>query len=66
MENDFKKEARKQYFHYFRIWFIILGVAAVLALVATVARALKGEVQRQNNEADEQRVFDYAEVLTED
>lgn len=66
MENDFKREARKQYFHYFRIWFIILGVAALIALLITFVRHLTDKVQRQNYEADTQRVFDYAEVLTDE
>lgn len=66
MENDIKKEARKQYFHYFRIWFIILGVTAVLALLVTAAGIFSNKAQRQNHEAETQRVFDYAEVLTDE
>jgi len=65
MENDFKKEARKQYFHYFRIWFIIMGVTAVIAVVVTAAGLLSEKVHRENDEADTRRVFDYAEVLTD-
>lgn len=66
MENDIKREARKQYFHYFRIWFIILGVTAVLALLVTAAGIFSNKVQRQNHEAETQRVFDYAEALSDE
>ena len=33
MNEEIKKEARKQYFHYFRVWFILVGIL----LVATIA-----------------------------
>lgn len=53
----------KQYFSYFKIPFIILGVLAVVTLVGTL---VKGQDQyiRKNSEAPEQRVYDYADVLS--
>ena len=38
MENDIKKEARRQYLHFFRIWFIVLGVLFVVAILADKKR----------------------------
>lgn len=32
MEEDFKKEARKQYLHYFRFWFIGIGILAAACI----------------------------------
>jgi uncharacterized membrane protein YgcG len=64
MEYDVNKEARKQYFGYFRIWFIILAVTAVLALFVTGIRMLIGSGVRKNYEG-EGRVFDNADVLTD-
>lgn len=67
MEKEFKREARKQYFHYFRVWFIILGVLAVLGVVAIVKHAMEPAVTgRGNNEAPVERVYDYADVLTDE
>lgn len=64
MEYDFKREARKQYIHYFRIWFIAVAVLAVICAVLGVMRLLKGN-GRTNHEAPAERVYDYADVLTE-
>lgn len=66
MENDFKKEARKQFFKYFRVLFIILVITAVLAILALVSKLFKSPVTRENSSADEERVFDSAEVLTDE
>ncbi len=59
METDFKKEARKQYLHYFRIWFLIIGVLAILCIVLRFTKFM-------NQEAPAERVYDYADVLTEE
>lgn len=66
MENEFKREARKQYLHFFRFWFVILGVLAVAAAVTGVARHMAGpEGARRNTQAPAERVYDYADVLTD-
>lgn len=58
----------KQYFKYFRIWFILFGVCALVTLVVGLCHILKSEetVERGNNQAPAERVYDYAEVLTEE
>ena len=59
METDFKKEARKQYLHYFRIWFLIIGLLAILCIVLRF-------IKSGNHEAPAERVYDYADVLTDE
>lgn len=53
----------KQYFSYFKIWFIILGVLAVLAGGAAIVKSSIND--RSNYRAPEERVYDYADVLTD-
>ncbi len=59
METDWKKEAGKQYLRYFRIWFLAVGIFAVICIVF-------GLTKKENQEAPAERVYDYAEVLTEE
>lgn len=67
MENDFKKEARKQYLHFFRIWFIIVGILLVVTILVTIARVFTGSsMERGNVQAPAERVYDYADVLTDE
>lgn len=67
MENDFKKEAQKQYLHFFRIWFIIVGILLLVTIVAAVGRALtRNSMVRTNSQAPAERVYDFAEVLTDE
>lgn len=63
---DVKKLARQQYLKYFRIWFILLGVLAVIAAVLFVGGLFSSNksMERNNSKAPEERVYDYAEVLT--
>lgn len=65
MENDIKKEARRQYLHYFRFWFIGIGILALLCIVMAIVSRARKEVPRTNNEAPAERVYDYADVLTD-
>lgn len=65
MEEDFKKEARRQYLHYFRFWFIAIGVLAVACLVMAFVNRARSDMPRTNKEAPSERVFDYADVLTD-
>lgn len=68
MEQDFRIQARKQYLNYFKIWFIVIAVLMVITLCVAVPKLLKrGEnVVRNNAQAPAERVYDYAEQLTEE
>lgn len=65
MEDDFRKEAGRQYLHYFRFWFIGIGILAVLCIVLGLLNRNREEVPRTNNAAPAERVYDYADVLTD-
>ena len=58
----------KQYFNYFKIFFIILAVMLVITgVVALIRYVPKTEGEgRQNSECSTERVYDYADVLTAD
>lgn len=58
----------KQYIKYFRVGFILLGVCAVITLVVGVAQLFKKEpiIERGNTHAPIERVYDYADVLTDE
>ena len=66
-DKEVKIEARKQYLKYFRIWFILAGVLLVIAILVSGARMLSREErgERRNTSAPGERVYDYAQVLTE-
>lgn len=65
---DIKVEARRQYLSFFKIWFIIIGVLALVAGVFAVVRMQTEEIHygRTNLETGHERVFDEANVLSED
>jgi len=66
MDKDISVEAKKQYLRYFRIWFIVIGIMAVIFAVLSVPKLLgKGGGVRQNGSAPAERVYDYADVLTD-
>lgn len=65
MENDYKKEAVRQYLRYFRFWFLaVVLLGAVWAAAAALAPGEK-EIPRTNGAAPAERVYDYADVLTD-
>ncbi len=64
MEYDVKKEARSQYFGYFKFWFIIAGILLVVAIFFAIKNGGQESVPRTNHSAPAQRVYDYADVLT--
>ncbi len=53
----------KKYFSYFKILFIAMGILFVVMVVITAANNTE-EYTRRNDEAPEQRVYDYAGVLS--
>ena len=66
MEKDIKKEALRQYFKYFKIWFIIAGILAVITIGAAVVHALTPKTVRGNSQEPAERVYDYADMLTDE
>ena len=54
--------ARRQYLHFFRFWFIAIGI---LALACVIMKIAQKDVPRANHEAPAERVYDYADVLTD-
>ena len=67
MSDDYKKEAIRQYLHHFRIWFILVGIMAVVTVGAGVIHfaGSSDEQQRTNTSAPEERVYDRADILTD-
>lgn len=64
MDKEIKREALKQYLHYFRFWFIGAGAALLLFLAAFAMRWVNTSAPRGNQNAPAERVYDYAEVLS--
>lgn len=58
----------REYFRYFRFWFLALGIVIALWIAVFAGkRMLSEETERTNTECvTEERVFDYADVLTEE
>ena len=52
MEKDIKKEALRQYLKYFKVWFIIAGVLAVITIGAAVVHLLTPKTVRLIDEED--------------
>ena len=65
MEQDIKKEARRQYIKYFRVWFIVIGILLLIWLVGLGLRFMAGSSVRKNMQAPTERVYDLADVLTD-
>ena len=66
MEKDIKREALRQYLKYFKVWFIIAGILAVITIGAAIVHALTPKTVRGNSQDPTERVFDYADVLTDE
>lgn len=66
MEGDIKREARKQYLHYFRPWFIAIGVLLAACAVLRIGGIIaEGRNVRSNHNAPDERVYDFADVMTD-
>ncbi|MCM1090866.1 MAG: TPM domain-containing protein [Butyrivibrio sp.] len=65
MDKEIKREALRQYLNYFKVWFIITGIVLVLTIGAVIARVMADNRPRGNAEAPAERVYDYADVLTD-
>lgn len=66
MNKEIWKEARKQYFKYFGIWFLILGILLAVWLAFVVYKGMIKAPERGNLKAPAERVYDYADVLTDE
>ncbi|MCM1569785.1 MAG: TPM domain-containing protein [Roseburia sp.] len=67
MDKEIKREAARQYFRYFRVWFIIAGVLLTVWMIFMVGRLLNQKNHISGNDsAPQERVYDYAQVLTEE
>ena len=68
MDYNHKVEERKLYFHYFRVWMILAALAVIIFGVMKFMHKDKPEVvlpERNNSEAPAQRVYDFADVLSD-
>lgn len=65
MSEDIKKEAFRQYLKYFRFWFIITGIIVLFTVGFFSVKLMLSYRPRGNSEAPEERVYDYADVLTD-
>ena len=66
MEKDIKREALRKFSPHFNIWFIIAGILAVITIGAAVVHALTPKPVRGNSQEPTERVYDYADMLTEE
>ena len=65
MGEDLKKEARRQYIRYFRVWFVIIGILVLVNMGLWIYRTVLDRQTRANQEAPVERVYDYGDMLTE-
>ncbi len=66
MGDNIKKVAVKQYFKYFRIWFVFLGIVVIVFAFFVIRNNMVATYTRANNQAPEERVYDKADVLTDE
>lgn len=63
MNQEIKSLARKQYLKYFMGWFIVAGILLVVTIGVFVVKG--GSKERNNSKASTDRVYDYADALTD-
>lgn len=64
MQHDYRKEAVLQYLKHFRVWFIIIGVLLMVLVAERTIVTMRNNRPRSNTSAPQERVYDYANVLT--
>ncbi len=62
MDKELKREALRQYIRFFRVWFVAAGLFAAVGIGLAVSRNVR---PRGNEGAPAERVYDYADVLTD-
>ncbi len=65
-DREIKREARRQYFKYFRFWMIGAAAVLVIGIFVNAARLVANNRPRGNPEAPKERVYDNADVLTDE
>lgn len=65
MDKELRTKAWKQYLHYFWIWFFILIVLLVIFGGIIIKKRSAGRLERGNQAAPIERVYDFADVLTD-
>ena len=66
MAGNIRAAARRQFFRYFKGWIIAAAVLlAIWGILAVIKMASGGSSERNNPDAPSQRVYDYADVLTD-
>ena len=71
MDKEVRSEALRQYFRYFRVWFILVAIAIVVVGIGFGVRMLQNMGKRltvsgNDERVTKERVFDLAEVLTDE
>ncbi len=66
MRDDYKKEAIRQYLRHFRIWFILVGIMAAVTAGVGIIHFAGGSGERSNTSAPRERVYDNADILTDE
>lgn len=64
MNQELKALERKQYFKYFTVWFIVTGTIVAACILIMAVKAIGS--RRANDSAPSERVYDMADVLTEE
>lgn len=64
--NDYRKEAVKQFLKYFVIWFLGVVLTIFLTIVLGIIHLLTPKAVRTNTSAPLERVYDYADILTDE
>ncbi|MDE6701062.1 MAG: TPM domain-containing protein [Acetatifactor sp.] len=65
MDKEIRKEAIRKNLRYFMIWFIITGIVVVLLLGTVLFKTMQSNLPRLNTVSPQERVYDYADVLTD-
>ncbi len=66
MDKEIKREALRQYFKYFTGWFIVTGIFLLIGIGALIFTVAVRNSSRNNSSAPKERVYDYANVLTDE
>ncbi len=64
MKTEENKGAVGQYLHYFRFWFLAVGILALVFLAIWITKHDNPDQPRRNLEAPAERVYDQADILT--